>query len=127
MDLDRDPQTIASAAAEEIRALNHKTLAPGGNFTYPSNIYDTVGALEAMAERLPQAIGQISRALAKFQADGAIRMNDGSDPGDAVVATVQSLETAASVAKNLGLILQAAVQPLGKMWFQAADSDAVAG
>jgi hypothetical protein len=119
MDLNRDPQTIAAAAAEEIRALNHKTLTPGGSFTYPSNIYDTVGSLETMVERLPQALDQIGRALAKFNADGVIRMDDGSDPGEAVAAVTRALESGKSVAEALGTILQVAVQPLGKMWFQA--------
>lgn len=117
MDLNRDPQTIAAAAAEEIRALNHKTLTPGGSFTYPNNIYGTVGSLETMVERLPQALGQISRALAKFHADDLIRMDDGSDAAAAVEAVEQPLQTAATMADALGTVLSVAVQQLGKMSF----------
>lgn len=62
MDLDRDPHTIAHAAAEEIRTLNHATLKPA-NYPYPATVHDTALALKTLAERLPQALTQLGAGL----------------------------------------------------------------
>ena len=59
----------ARAAAEAVRSLNHETLPPTG-YEWPADVDTVIGALEMLAERLPQALRQAERWL-----------NDQSDAG----------------------------------------------
>jgi hypothetical protein len=78
MNLNREPVDIAKAAAEEIRALNHRTL-DAGVFEQPADIYRTVDALTSLTRGLPQAIEQTWKQLRAMEQDGAIRMANGKD------------------------------------------------
>lgn len=79
MDLTREPSTIARAAAEEIRALNHRTINAGA-FQEPSEIYGTIGGLAQTAQGMPQAIQQIWGHLRAMRDDDAIRMDNDTEP-----------------------------------------------
>ncbi|MGW5003083.1 hypothetical protein ACWEP8_36130 [Streptomyces hydrogenans] len=63
MDLDRSPADLARAAADEVRALNQRTLTPRAAFTYPSEIQDTVTGLAAVLLGLPQSLDQIHQGI----------------------------------------------------------------
>ena len=73
MDLNREPSAIAHAAAEEIRALNHRTL-DNSVFSQPVQVSDTAFGVSTSLERLPQALEQLKGALTQLQADGRIRL-----------------------------------------------------
>jgi hypothetical protein len=77
MDLNREPRQIASAAAEEVRALNHRTLDPKA-FTQPGDVSDTANSVASIVERLPQALNQMAAGLSVLEEAGRIRMDDGS-------------------------------------------------
>jgi hypothetical protein len=78
MDLTREPVTIARSAAEEIRALNHRTINRGA-FEEPSEIYSTVGGLAQTVQGMPQAIQQIWGHLHAMRDDDAIRMDNDTE------------------------------------------------
>jgi len=95
-----DPTKQARDAAEAIRKLNHATLTPKQPIPAPV-ISSTMHSLEQLLNRLPQALEQLSSQLHNRQAHGAVRMDDGTDPGHAVsiarselAATVQALHAA---------------------------------
>jgi hypothetical protein len=96
MNLNREPATIAQAAAEEIRALNHRSLDAGA-FEQPADVYRTVEALAALAHGLPQAIEQTWKQLRAMEQDGAIRMDNGTD----VSAEMEKIRLALSEARRL--------------------------
>lgn len=80
MNLKRTPPAIASAAAEEIRALNHRTLDPKA-FGQPGDVSDVVNALAVLLERLPQALQQADAGLQQLHDAQAIRLDD-KPPGE---------------------------------------------
>ncbi|MEV8248112.1 hypothetical protein AB0R01_30715 [Streptomyces rochei] len=88
MDLNRTPSTIASAAAEEVRALNHRTLDTSV-FTQPAQVSDTAFGISTTLERLPQALEQLEAALTQLQLAGSIRLT--SKPLGST--TVQEVDT----------------------------------
>lgn len=83
MNLDRDPADIAAAAAEELRALNHKT-STTKELSAPE-ISRTVQNLITLLERLPQGLSQLSARLVAEQRNGRVRMEDDSNPARPVV------------------------------------------
>ncbi|MFF1916138.1 hypothetical protein ACFVYE_32045 [Streptomyces sp. NPDC058239] len=98
MDLDREPQKMAYAAAEEIRALNHRSLdikAFYGEYNIinaaPNQVAGMVGGLYTLLERLPQSIQQASAALQHIEEQQAIRMANGDDPGEATSRALRAL------------------------------------
>lgn len=88
-----DPSKQARAAAEAIRTLNHTTLKPKQPIPAPM-ISSTMQALEQLVARLPQALEQLSGHLHNRQLNGAIRMDDDTDPGPAVAQARTELLTA---------------------------------
>lgn len=115
MDLSRDPSVIASAAAEEVRALNHRTLSPDA-FRQPADAGDTAHHLATLIERLQQSLVQLCHGVEALEEKQAIRMDDGSDVGEQVsdalrslsyasqdlIATHNSLKKAAGVMSHMG-------------------------
>jgi len=95
MDLNREPVAIAQAAAEEIRALNHRSL-DAGVFEQPADVYRTVDSLTALVRGLPQAIEQTWRQLRAMEQDGAVRMDNGTD----VAAEMERVRLALSEARR---------------------------
>jgi hypothetical protein len=94
----------ADVAAEAVRALNHATQPWADGLTSPVDVYDTLGGLELLASRLPQALAQLQRFLAREQQAERIQVVDGEhvgDPAAAVAATSCQLEQAADAAGSL--------------------------
>lgn len=122
MDLNRTPQDLTYAAAEEIRALNIATQSvsafhgeDGFRGAAPANLSDTVGGLVALTDRLPQALQQIRRGLQQLEEEQEIRMADGSDPGEGVSAALRALLNAEEAVKAANHALRAASGPMSAM------------
>jgi hypothetical protein len=75
MDLNRTPAEIATAAAEELRALNHRTLDPKA-FPQPGDVSDTADALARIVQYLPQALRQLDAGLEALHDEQRIRLDD---------------------------------------------------
>jgi len=114
MNLNREPVAIAQAAAEEVRALNHRSLDAGA-FEQPADVYRTVEALAALTHGLPQAIEQAWKQLRAMEQGEAIRMDNGTD----LAAEMDRARLALSEARRLlatgGGYLREAAQPLSHM------------
>jgi hypothetical protein len=65
------PVGAAQAAAQAVRDLNHATL-DGTGFEYPSDVYEVVGALATLVQRLPQALRQAGTWLAAEHTAGRV-------------------------------------------------------
>jgi hypothetical protein len=122
MDLDRTPARIASAAAEEIRALNHRTLpvgafhdADGFRGVAPARLSGTVQGLLTLTQRLPQSLQQIRRGLQQLEEEQQIRMTNGQEPGDAVSTALRALLNAEEAFKAAEHALQTAGTPMAAM------------
>lgn len=122
MDLTRAPQTIADAAAEEVRALNHRTLAidafygdDGFRGVAPGKLSDTVNGLATLAERLPQSLQQIRRGLQQLEEEQQIRMADGSDPAEGVSTALRALLNAEEAIAAARDALRTAAGPMSDM------------
>jgi hypothetical protein len=103
-----DAPAIAERAAESIRALNHATQPATGRLSYPAEVYEILGSLEAMAQRLPQACGQLAEWLDHQAEGGRLKATDGpfADDVPAAVATATHwLNRAARLAEELRLAL----------------------
>lgn len=75
MDLNRTPAQIADAAAEQLRALNHRTLDAKA-FGQPGDVSETVDALARVVQYLPQALRQIEAGLERLHDEQRIRLDD---------------------------------------------------
>lgn len=107
-----DPAKAAIAAAEAIRKINHASL--DDTLTAPE-ISSTVQGLVAMVDRLPQALEQLAVQLRHRQDRGQVRMDDGSQPGEAVRAVVAYLDDARGDLEALSVSLHNAASPLFSM------------
>jgi hypothetical protein len=99
---------LASAAAEAIRGLNHASMsAPRAELEYPADAYEVMGALSAMAQRLPQAIEQTQRFMDRLHDAGRLRHDSGAPAllaGDLIalrVATDDAVTMAGMLARAL--------------------------
>jgi hypothetical protein len=122
------PQERASEAAEAVRWLNHETLRfavgypPDGEplpegYTWPSDVYATIGQLETMLQRAPQALRQMFTWLDRHHQEGLVG-HDAGLPVDVAVGDIEDfLDTAAghlgAAAYALGLAQQAAAHLTG--------------
>ena len=107
----QDTVTLARAAAEAIRGLNHATRGEDG-LGQPAVAYDILGALSLAASRLPQLIGQIGGYLDRALAAGRLGHDLGEDPAHAIGAAVIFLGDARGSAAALAGDLDAAQQQL---------------
>ena len=80
-----DTITLARAAAEAIRGLNHATRHEAGP-GQPSAAHDVIGALALAASRIGQVLAQITRWLDRALAAGRLGHDHGHDPARAVDA-----------------------------------------
>lgn len=109
-----DPGSAAALAAEAIRAVNHLTLAapsPGlAGWEYVGDLYRVLGELRLLAERLPQAVEQLSRHLQRSAGYGCHRSDDGTSesPETLVARAAIALEAAQVGAEEVGGQLAAA-------------------
>jgi hypothetical protein len=122
MDLNREPHQMASAAAEEIRALNHRTLDADKAFTYPGQVSDTANGIATLLERLPQALRQMEAGLEQLRDDNAIRLDDRpenetsqKDIHDQVFAVTQALSRTRELLGEAHTALRQATGPLSHM------------
>lgn len=111
-----EPARILSQAAEQVRAFNHKSIATGTDWQYPSHSYDAIGALSYLAGMLPQAIEQATRPAMRTYEHGRIRIDNGGDPDAKVAELVKAREDAVRAADALALAAQRmhnATSPMG--------------
>ncbi|MGW0577749.1 hypothetical protein ACWD25_17645 [Streptomyces sp. NPDC002920] len=114
MNLNREPATIARSAAEEIRALNHRTI--GGNaFEEPSGIYSTVGEIKQAVWGMPQAIEQIWGELRAMRDADSIRMDNGTTVAEEAETARQHLNEARQLLAQAGKALDRATGILSHM------------
>ncbi|MFD4996958.1 hypothetical protein [Streptomyces buecherae] len=110
----KTPAQLAGTAAEAIRALNHVTLNSKA-LPYPPHVSETVQALVAMVDRLPQALQQISGAVRRHAEHGLIRMDDGTDPAKAAGEVSSYLADAIDDVDKLSVSLHVAASVLFHM------------
>lgn len=114
MNLNREPATIARGAAEEVRALNHRTI--GGNaFEEPSDIYRTVSEVKQTVWGMPQAIEQIWGELKTMKDAGGIRMDNGTDVTEEAERARQELNEARRLLAQAASALDRATGTLAHM------------
>lgn len=109
-----DPIDAAVEAAEAIRTLNHLTVSRGWA-EQPGNVSAVAGSLLRLAERLPQALGQIYAELDRLDQAGAIRMDDGTDPAIAASRVLAALERTRAQAGQMRSALATAASGLDHM------------
>ena len=114
MDLNREPVTIARSAAEEIRALNHRTLGTHA-FEEPSEIYSTINEVKQTVWGMPQAIEQIWGELRTMRDADSIRMDNGADVTQAAEEARQELNEARQFLAKAGIALDRATGILSHM------------
>ena len=114
MDLNREPATIARNAAEEIRALNHRTLGTHA-FEEPSQIYSTINEIKQTVWGMPQAIEQIWGELRTMRDADSIRMDNGTDVTEAAEEARQELNEARQLLAQAGQALDRATRVLSHM------------
>jgi hypothetical protein len=114
MNLNREPATIARSAAEEIRALNHRTIN-GNAFEEPSDIYRTVGEIKQAVWGMPQAIEQIWGELRTMRDADTIRMDNGANAAEEVEKSQQELNEARQLLDQAGKALDRATSVLSHM------------
>jgi hypothetical protein len=106
-----DTVTLARAAAEAIRGLNHAT-RHDADLGQPAVAYDVLGALCLAASRLGQALTQITRYLDRALAAGNLGHDLGEDPSVAVETAAVFLGDARGSAAALAGDLDAAQQQI---------------
>jgi hypothetical protein len=109
-----DTVTLARAAAEAIRGLNHATRHQAG-LDQPSAAYDILGALSLTAARTGQALAQITRYLGQALAAGRLGHDLGEDPAHPAAAAAVFLGDARLSAAALAGGLDAAQQQLARI------------
>lgn len=125
MDLNRSPSAIAFAAEQEVRALNHATLGKDA-FQQPADIYAVAESLATLIDRLPQALTQISATVQRFEEQQAIRMDDGSDPGERVSTVLRALldaQQGLAVAQDGMRRAKSPLAGMGGYWDPADEED----
>lgn len=121
MDLNRKPSEIAGAAAEEIRALNHRTLKTDA-FPNPADVSDTAKGIAAVVQRLPQSLAQLEAGLQALSDDQRIRLADRhpsevsqKDIHDAVFTALFGLQEARQALAEVEAHLRKATGALGSL------------
>ncbi|MGQ0846515.1 MAG: hypothetical protein ACT4QF_20520 [Sporichthyaceae bacterium] len=110
----------AAAAAEAIRAINH--LTRGGPMPAPL-VYDLLGELKVLVQRLPQALDQIANALTDSMLCYALTDAPGRDPEFSIVEAGTHLIDAASRAEKLGELLEAAQTAIRDQGYRPIDEN----
>ncbi|MFC9736059.1 hypothetical protein ACFWG5_34560 [Streptomyces hydrogenans] len=111
MDLDRTPETIAYAAAEELRALNHRTLS-SDVFTYPAEVQSTASGLNKLLQTLPQSLSQLTAGLDHVQQSQTLLSRDDTDVEQTVDEVRAAIESSAAHVKAAQRALEDVVNKL---------------
>jgi hypothetical protein len=98
----RTPASVADEAGEAIRSLNHLTL---GAILPGPEVYEILGNLKAVGDRLPQALTQIASGLGRSLDKYQVTQDDGGDPVEAIATAADHLTRAAQLAAELGIEL----------------------
>jgi hypothetical protein len=108
--MSKSASEAAQEAAEAIRTLNYATLPHEGypGLEYPSDVYEVIGALKTALERMPQALQQSSLWLGEQYAAGKVGHDSGADAGLDVASTRSLMDTAATMADELSVVLNRA-------------------
>ncbi|MFE2078017.1 hypothetical protein [Streptomyces misionensis] len=132
MDLNRTPSQISNAAAEEIRALNHRTL-DAKVFETPADVAYTADGIAALIQRLPQALQQLEAGLRALDENNGIRLADRhpsevsqQDIAHAVADALLGLEAARSSISTAEGHLRDATSVLGNLgapWPEDGDDE----
>jgi hypothetical protein len=109
-----DPTEAAHEAAEAIRTLNHLTYSKGWA-EHPGDVSTVAGALLRLAERLPQALGQLYAELDRLDQADAIRMDNGAEPGVEAGRVLAALERTRAQTEQMRSALSAVASGLGHM------------
>jgi hypothetical protein len=101
---------LAADAAENIRMLNLVTHPSSGwsGLDDPVDVYEILGALAALADRLQQTTNQLSRFLEYRLHAGHLAVSFGTyvdDPPAAIKAAVQSLDQARKLSAELAQLI----------------------
>ncbi|WP_331756649.1 hypothetical protein [Streptomyces decoyicus] len=89
MDSTCDPAAVAYQLAETVRALNTLTEKPA-TFATVVDVRDVAEGLHLAVDQLPTALRQLSAGLRLLEEQGAIRMDDGTDPLDGVSGALRA-------------------------------------
>lgn len=121
MDLDRTPSKIAGESAEQVRALNHRTLDTKA-FSQPGDVSDTANGIATLLERLPQALEQLEAGLTQLHHDGRIRLDtkplgatSQQDILNEVVTVTSALSDARHFLRQAHTAMKEATGPLSHM------------
>jgi hypothetical protein len=118
---DSSPAQLGWQAAQAIRTLNHRTHPPA--LTDPTEVCRLLAALAAIADRLPQLLGQLSRWLQTEQAADRLRADTpAADPAQITASAAHELTRAARTAHRLGQALDSAHQHLAHLAAAGDDS-----
>jgi len=124
---DRTALELVGQAAEAVRGLNHLTRDDSGLHS-PVEVYQALGLLTLMCERLPQALQQMDALLQDWVEAGTVSIEDGEFRGDpqaaAAVASVYLVEEAVPTALRLREKLDRVAQVLA---FASFSGDLAAG
>ena len=115
-DNDNPPPSTESAdiAAEAIRTLNYSSRS---DLRDPSDVYSVLGSLSQLAERLPQALQQLTSFLDRELANGVIRHDEGTVAASTAVAATRRalLDEAVPSAQQVRAALDRAQQAIGEL------------
>lgn len=114
MNLNREPAAIVDSAAEELRALNHRTIDLHA-FQEPADVYRVVNELTRLVQYLPQAIEQAWKTLRAMEEAGAIRMDNDTDVNAEMEKAWKQLSEARRLVATGGGFLNDATQTLSHM------------
>ncbi|MFI5809186.1 hypothetical protein [Streptomyces sp. NPDC051561] len=107
-------RTHARNAADAIQQLNHRTFGREA-LPNPPQVSEVTQFLSKLADRLPQALDQLSTAVRRHLAEDLIRMDDGTDAGPAADDVLHHLGQAGLHARTLSDSLHKAASPLFHM------------
>ncbi|WP_045562764.1 hypothetical protein [Streptomyces sp. FxanaA7] len=132
MDLNRTPSEIASEAAEQVRALNHRTLDTKV-FAQPGDVSDVANGITTLLERLPQTLEQLEAGLTQLHHDGRIRLDakplaetSQQDILHEVVTVTSALSEARRLLRQAHEAMREAAGPashMGGLWEDADDEE----
>ncbi|WP_103502303.1 MULTISPECIES: hypothetical protein [unclassified Streptomyces] len=112
----------ARAAGEAVRVVNHLTIraSAAAEWEMPGDAYTVVGALAALAERLPQSLDQSAALVDRLNTAGRLRHDSGDDDQLRVDAAAFAIECreAAVMAGQLADSLQHALAALGRIGYR---------
>lgn len=117
MDLNRTPSQIASAAAEEVRALNHKTLDEP--YESAADISGTFENLARLIDYLNQTVQQAESSLTALHEKGQIRISGSADsagPVGEATAALENTRNALTIAREALYAANGRLSTMGAPW-----------